>query len=336
MALAPRIRTSVEERRNVSLLMRELGEHMGAAARVPANLAPRPCPVCLDDSGDGTPVLTRRGPVYAFHRCPGCGLVYAPHVLRPEVTRQLYGERPIYRAYWDHMRADAEAMRGREIYGDLVRRLVAATPGRETALDVSCGFGKLVAELGPHFREVVGLETNRRTAQAGAQLFGVSIVPQRLERLQRPDASVDLIVLNQVLEHLTDVRSVIRAAHRLLRPGGVLWIGIPHGASLGMRLLGGSHSFVATHLHVNMFNARALRALAAAEAFRIADLRTDDVIDVSAADWLAERLPPTLPLLAAPAFLLDQLVKQAARRTSLPSRLGMGAHLEAVFVKEDT
>ena len=113
---------------------------------------------------------------------------------------------------------------------------------------------------------------------------------------------------------------------------------------------------MATHLHVNMFNARALRALAAAEGFHLQALTTDDAVDLLAADWLVEHLPRRLPerlpeqvpwlamaaataaetataAAAAPAFALDQVVRRLARKTGLPSRLGMGAHLEAVFVK---
>ena len=37
---------------------------------------------------------------------------------------------------------------------------------------------------------------------------------ERLERLDRPDGSVDLIVMNQVLEHLQEVREVLGAARR--------------------------------------------------------------------------------------------------------------------------
>lgn len=331
--LADRVRQGVKRKKDLLRLFDALAEHMGAAARDPANLSPRPCPVC-----ERVPALLPRepelvGPVYAFHRCPDCSLLYAPAVLRPDVTRRLYGERPIYRQYWEYMRADAEAMQGREVYGPLIRRLLPLVPARDVALDVGCGFGKLLAELAPHFREAVGFETNRRTAQAGARLYGVSIRVERLERHARPSDSVDLILLNQVLEHLADVRSVVRAARRLLKPGGVLWIGIPHGDSVGMRLLSGAHPMVATHMHVNMFSSRALLRLAEAEGFELHALGTDDDLDLSAADWAARKLPARWPLLAMPAFAFDQAVRRAARASRLPSRLNVGAHLEATLVK---
>lgn len=330
--LTDRIRERVNRRRDVAALVRELGEHVGAAARAPENLEPRPCPVCGLDDGGATPALV--GPVYVFHRCRGCSLLYAPRLLRHDVTRRLHAERPIYRAYWEHRRADAEAMRGRDVYGALVRTLVREARGRKLAIDVGCGFGKLAAELAPHFERVVGLELNRRTAQVGSKLFGVEIRSERLERFaERDGGAADLIVMNQILEHLADVRGVLATAHRVLRPGGVVWVGIPHGASLGMRLLGGSHPYVATHVHVNLFTAGSLRRLAEETGFVVRSLGTDDQVDLSAADWFVERLPERAPLCAAPAFAVDRLVRGVASSARLPSRLGLGAHLEAVLVR---
>lgn len=331
-AAAAALRLRVARKREVAALMRELGEHVGAAAREPGALEPRPCPVCGD--GEPAPEPDVRGPVYAFHRCGGCSLLYAPGVLRHGVTRRLYGERPIYHSYWEHMRRDAEEMQGRDVYRPLVQRLRAATPGRELAIDVGCGFGKLAAELAPHFRRTFGLELNRRTARAGAAMFGVEIRPERLERLRGLDGAADLIVMNQVLEHLIDVRGVMDAAHRLLKPGGALWIGIPHGASAGMRLLGGAHRTVATHVHVNLFTSESLRRLAAGCGFTVRELGTDDQVDVSAADLAVERLPATTGAMwLAPAFALDRALRAVVTRARIPSRLGLGAHLEAILVK---
>jgi SAM-dependent methyltransferase len=272
------------------------------------------------------------GPVYAFHRCRDCSVLFAPRVLRHDVLRKLYAERPIYRGYWEEQRADAEAHKGRVVYGELVRRLAALAPERGTVLDVGCGFGKLTEELSSRFTEAIGLELNRRTAEHGRRLFGVDLRPVRLERLDRAPGSVDAIVLNQVLEHLHDVRSVLEAGHRLLRPGGVLWIGVPHGDSLGLRLLRGAHPTVATHVHVNLFTAPALRRLAGEAGFAVRSLGTTGGVDVSAAELVLSRLPRRPgDLLYAPAAAIDKGVRLAAG--PLLSKLGVGAHLDALLVK---
>jgi SAM-dependent methyltransferase len=332
-ALMVRVQDRLAARRRVAELVAELGRHLGPAAQDPANLSERACPVCGDGAApDPTPKVV--GPVYAFHRCPGCTMLYAPRVLRHDVLRRLYGERPIYKRYWQEQLADAEALRGRTVYGELVERVARLAPRCGTVLDVGCGFGKLTQELGGRFEEAIGLELNRRTAEKGRTLFGVDLRASRLEKLDRADGTVDAVILNQVLEHLQDVKGVLAAAHRLLRPGGVVWIGVPHGGSLGLRLLRGTHPAVATHVHVNLFTAPALQRLARAAGFTVKTCGTTDGVDVSAADLVLERLPARpAGLLFAPAAALDKGIRRFLSATSLPSALGVGSHLDAVLVK---
>lgn len=321
----------IASRQRMRTLVRELGAHLGVAAREPMNLMTRCCPVCDRDDVDAHPAL--RAPVYEFHLCRTCSLLYARRILRHEVTRRLYRERPIYREYWEMVRLDAEAMVGREVYGALVARLCAHVHARGAAIDVGCGFGKLVSELAPYFHEVVGLELNRRTAQVGRELFQVPIRTERIEALTRPNGSVDLMVMNQILEHLTELKSTLDAAHRLLRAGGVLYIGIPHGNSLGMKLRRASHPFLATHRHINLFSSSALERLATQAGFVPLRLGTSDGLDLSLTEKALERVTSASPLLWAPILLFDRAVRAIGQRTHLPSRLGMGSHLDAIFLK---
>jgi SAM-dependent methyltransferase len=308
-------------RRQLAALLAELAAHIGPVARMPEHTTARRCPVCDSDETDARPAID--APVYAFHRCRGCTLLYARRLLRPEVTRKLYGERPIYKTYWERTFAEAEAQQGRQVHGALVDHLLERVATRGTAIDVGCGFGKLVAELRPHFREVIGLELNRRTAQAGERLFGVSIQPGRLERLERPPGSVDLIVMNGVLEHLIDVRSTVTSARRFLAPGGVLYLALSHGESAGLRLAGPSHPTVATHMLVNLFTVPALRRLGADAGFAIESTTTDGEFDVHLGE-------------SRFGILSEHFVSRIAVRTGLLARLGAGARLEAILRRPRT
>lgn len=48
-----------------------------------------------------------------------------------------------------------------------------------------------------------------------------------LERIPYKDCSVDLLVSNSVLEHIYDVEAVVREIHRVLKPGGYLYLCVP-------------------------------------------------------------------------------------------------------------
>ena len=76
-ALLVRLKGRLAARRRIGTLVAELGRHLGPAARDPQNLAERPCPVC-GPGAEVEPAPRVVGPVYAFHRCRGCTLLFAP------------------------------------------------------------------------------------------------------------------------------------------------------------------------------------------------------------------------------------------------------------------
>jgi len=61
-----------------------------------------------------------------------------------------------------------------------------------------------------------------RAAQAGIE---APFHEARAESLPLPDASFDVAYANSVLEHVKGWREAIREAHRVLRPGGLLFVG---------------------------------------------------------------------------------------------------------------
>jgi SAM-dependent methyltransferase len=323
--LGGRFKERLEARRAHATLLTAIGTALAGAGADPSLTVARRCPVCGGE--ERVPAFT--APVFAFDRCRGCGLVYTPRLLRDEVVRARYSDGPLARAYWRHMRDDAAAYSDGEEYAPLLDRLLDLVPSRAAAIDVGCHFGRLVAALRPRFDDALGLELDPRTAAAGSRRFGVRIATTRLQELDRPPGSVDLIVFNQVLEHIAELETLVASAVRLLRPGGVVYVGVPHGDSVGLRLLGGRHPSVATHMHVNLFTAPALRALAQAHDLLVRELSTDDSVDVSATDWFLGHAPDG----AVAALALDKLAAAVARRWRLPSRFGRGAQLELIASK---
>ncbi|MBS9533983.1 class I SAM-dependent methyltransferase [Mycobacterium sp. M1] len=65
-------------------------------------------------------------------------------------------------------------------------------------------------------------------AHVRARYPRVEVVQGNLADLPLPDASVDVVVNFQVIEHLWDQAQFIAECHRVLRPGGVLMISTPN------------------------------------------------------------------------------------------------------------
>ena len=100
-----------------------------------------------------------------------------------------------------------------------------------TVLDIGCGTGfpllELAHRLGPHAR-LIGLDPwvgalARADAKRRAQgASGVLLVQSVAERLPLRDAAVDLIVSNNGLNNVGDLRTVLHECARVTRPGGRL------------------------------------------------------------------------------------------------------------------
>lgn len=71
-----------------------------------------------------------------------------------------------------------------------------------------------------------------------AEANGICVARVDLERQALPyeAASMDLVVANQVLEHVKELFWIVSEVHRVLKPGGHFVVGVPNLASLHNRL----------------------------------------------------------------------------------------------------
>ena len=103
-------------------------------------------------------------------------------------------------------------------------------------LDIGSGTGGFVVGCRSRGFSAYGIEPDR--IGQGGQLTGIQIATRRSrqqvfvagvgENLPFPDASFDLVTLNQVIEHVADQASVLREAVRVLKPRGALYLACPN------------------------------------------------------------------------------------------------------------
>jgi SAM-dependent methyltransferase len=96
-------------------------------------------------------------------------------------------------------------------------------------LDVGCGIGDFLK-----FRKnTIGVEKNPMLIRLCRER-GLDVVESSNDRLPFKDASFDSVMLDNVLEHLSDPTELLLEARRVLRVGGIFLIGVP--ASKGFKM----------------------------------------------------------------------------------------------------
>jgi 2-polyprenyl-3-methyl-5-hydroxy-6-metoxy-1,4-benzoquinol methylase len=171
----------------------------------------------------------RYGFDHKMRLCSECGILYA----NPRMTEDSYAKfyEQEYRYIYDNddedCTAEAQFARGQQVAEALRDYLVEQYEFKPTTVfDIGCNAG---AWLQPFLN-------------AGAQVHGVDYGPERvsfgrdrglpieigsIETLEILGTKADLILMNHVLEHATDIESMLRRVRGLLSDDGMLYVSLP-------------------------------------------------------------------------------------------------------------
>lgn len=207
---------------------------------------------------------------FALNRCTQCGLVYLA-ALPHNIDRCFYDDTCTGDAnlknkdaieYWSF---PSYYIKHRSVFefffASRLNRILKACPGAQSLLDIGCGYGFFLDYAQKRLPRVLGVELDPQVARA-ALAAGLPVLNQAAEALVGEE-TYDCIVLCDVLEHLQDPLAVLRLCHRLLNPGGVLYVQVPN--LLGFKLPLG-HSWGLPH-HLWQFGPRSLQMLLEAAGF---------------------------------------------------------------------
>lgn len=230
---------------------------------------------------------------FTLWRCP-CGGVYLNPRPAPEALGQIYP--PTYYAYGFT-----------EKLGPLVRRFKAMAdrskvqqyvdylkPGSRV-LDIGCGDGHLLADLrdaAGFDLELSGIEFSGDAIEE-ARKIGVDVAEGRAEEVSLPESSFDLVIINQLIEHVRDPGALLHSIAGWLEPGGHVFVETPNIDSVDARLFrrrywGGYH--IPRHFH--LFDTRTLTGLASKQGLEQVSLKPlvcPQFWIISAANWFAAK-----------------------------------------------
>lgn len=180
--------------------------------------------------------------------------------------------RRCYEQYWRNP-ADAppaeDPLRERRL-----KLLLPHLPTGARLLDVGCGDGYATRRLCDHCPHIVGMDVSLNALRAARhdQPTGRWLCASLEAELPFADASFDVLHCCEVIEHLLDVPAALKAMHRILRPGGLLFLSTPyHGRvkNLALALFGFERHFDPTGTHIRFFTRGSLQRLLQGVGFEV-------------------------------------------------------------------
>lgn len=193
-------------------------------------------------------------------------------------------------------------------YGRLLR-LARLKPDRPLdVLDAGCGAGPGLRFFAAAGHRVVGLDRSPVALQrASRQVPGAVLVQADLQAgLPFAEASFDLVVLGDVIEHLSDSRGLLVECRRVLRPGGHLLVSTVNRWDFRRFFQGQRWSGLADPSHVHLYSPWELRQALLRAGFGNVRLRAG----AKPILWLPLRWPVGLPW---PPLVGNGLIAAAVR-----------------------
>jgi len=206
-------------------------------------------------------------------RCTRCSLVYLDPRPEPEIIERdfdWFRHSPLQtgarRRVESPFRRLLRRMRGKGLLRRRRREEVVLGRVREYVpggrfLDVGCGDGFMVEAMAAAGYEAYGLDISEGAVAYAHSLGRTTVRKGTIQDAPFPPAHFDVLLLMSYLEHEHFPTAAVTRARDLLRPGGCLFVKVPHYGCWNRRLMGRGWSGYFFPQHLYYFTPRTIGAL---------------------------------------------------------------------------
>lgn len=192
-----------------------------------------PCSVCDQTQFEILSEIGRYRIQVLVKICKNCGLIQSTPRFNEESSQKFYENE--YRKLYDlasaEDRFENQYKRSRDIFNYL-KKEAEIDVGQSTVLEIGCGYGGLLKYFDERGSEIVGCDLDKDAIQF-AQNKGLPGKAADVREL-KPECDPDIIILDDVLEHLVKPRQVLEYISDTYSDGTKLYIEFPGVKRLGV------------------------------------------------------------------------------------------------------
>ena len=185
--------------------------------------------------------------------CRNCGLIMTNPCLDDSSNTSFYKkdypyiyravDKPSEKAYSD-ARKDAESIL------EFIQKHTGMYEG--SVLEIGCADGRNVVVFAENGYDVCGIDLSAEYVEFGKSK-GLNLICEDAEAFERRGKKFDLIVLNHVLEHFTDLGRELSVIRRMLKKDGWMYVGAPGVKALSYGTYKGDFLLMLQNAHIFNF-----------------------------------------------------------------------------------
>ena len=243
------------------------------------------CPVCNSDDFKkiGTPVIDKKAAGYIRNeytvvQCNSCNYYF----VTPKID---FSQDEWQKLYDDNYFPDMTSWHQRQRLNDVKNRLdwINSNYNKEVKyfLDIGCGEGLALIEADKREWSASGIDISDNRIEA-AKNKKINFMNGNLLSANLPDEYFDCAYMDSILEHLIEPVSYLNELNRILKKGGIVYIGVPNEDSLfntikrivynitGKKNISEKIKPFALPYHIGGFNKKSIYRIAQSSNFKVA------------------------------------------------------------------
>ena len=199
---------------------------------------------------------------YNHVKCNSCGLIYVNPRLKNsrENLDSFYGSDEGDGSLIKKLLHSAYSARRQKVFSVELKRAERYRKSNKI-LDIGCSFGGFLYAAKNSGWEAEGIETVYNVGKYGKELYNLDIFFGTLEDAKLEPASLDVIRLNNVIEHIPYPSQFLADVNKLLRKGGLLSVSTPNYDSYSVSICGKEWIYFDGQHHIVFFTPETLEKI---------------------------------------------------------------------------